>query len=154
MGKPLWATSAVSVILLALLLGGCAQKKVAVDVGSEQVRAEAVNFALAQRGKPYRYGARGPDSFDCSGLVFFTYSRYGVILPQTAELMSKVGYEVGPDAILPGDLVFFSAKKEHHVGIMVNRKDFVHASKSKGVAVDTVDAPYWRKILTHFRSLF
>jgi cell wall-associated NlpC family hydrolase len=141
-------------VLCLFLVGGCAPKKVRVYEGVEELRAAVVQFAMAQAGKPYRLGAKGPDSFDCSGLVFFAYNKYGIRLPQTAELLGQTGYDVDPGVVLPGDLVFFLVKKEHHVGIMINKKDFVHASKSKGVAVDTVDAPYWRRGLSQFRSLF
>jgi cell wall-associated NlpC family hydrolase len=141
--------------LAALFLtGGCATKPARVYEGTEEVRANAVKTALSQMGKPYRLGARGPDAFDCSGLVFYAYNRYGIRLPQTAETMNQAGYGVDAGAVLPGDLVFFLVNREYHVGMMINRRDFVHASKSKGVAIDSVETAYWRRNLSGFRSIF
>ncbi len=53
---------------------------------------------------------------------------------------------------MPGDLVVFRIKGDFHVGIMLNGHEFVHASKSRGVAIDDLSLPYWRKSLKAFRS--
>ena len=49
--------------------------------------------------------------------------------------------------------MFFKIKKDMHVGIMLNRKEFINASKSRGVAVDDVDASYWKKTLIGYKSV-
>jgi cell wall-associated NlpC family hydrolase len=103
-------------------------------------------------GKPYKNGGRGPDSFDCSGLVYFAYKKTGVVLPATAEEQGRSGVGIAREAVLPGDLVIFKIKREYHVGIMVNDKEFIHASKSRGVAVDELSMQYWTKNLQGFRS--
>jgi hypothetical protein len=59
-------------------------------------------------GKPYVWGAEGPSSFDCSGLVQFVYGQHGVSLPRTSAAQSKVGTTIAKGAQLPGDLVFSS----------------------------------------------
>jgi cell wall-associated NlpC family hydrolase len=65
----------------------------------------AVSFALAQVGKPYRWGATGPDAFDCSGLVQAAYKSAGVSIPRTTYLQINIGIAV-KGAPLVGDLLF------------------------------------------------
>ncbi len=75
----------------------------------------AVWLAAAQRGKPYRWGAAGPYSFDCSGLVQYVYKHLGVNLPRTTWTQYRALPHVGHSAIQPGDLVFLD--NLNHVGI-------------------------------------
>lgn len=66
----------------------------------------AVAFAEAQKGKPYRWGATGPDAFDCSGLVQAAYKTVGVKLPRTTAGQVLVGSRVDRASLQIGDLVF------------------------------------------------
>ena len=68
--------------------------------------ATVVAVALAQVGKPYMWGAAGPDAFDCSGLAVYAYKAIGVALPRVTFDQVKLGVGVSPDAIRPGDLIF------------------------------------------------
>jgi peptidoglycan DL-endopeptidase CwlO len=67
----------------------------------------AVQFALDQVGKPYVFGAAGPDSYDCSGLTMAAWARGGVSLPHSAADQYNYGHHVSRDQLQPGDLVFF-----------------------------------------------
>ena len=67
----------------------------------------AVQFALAQVGKPYVFGAAGPGSYDCSGLTMAAWQQGGVSLPHSAADQYNYGHHVSRDALLPGDLIFF-----------------------------------------------
>jgi hypothetical protein len=81
----------------------------------------ALNFALGQLGTPYRWGAEGPDSFDCSGLVQAAYAAAGITLPRVAQQQFDAGPAVPPGAPLqPGDLVFFGndTGQVEHVGMV------------------------------------
>jgi len=69
------------------------------------------------------------------------------------EGQMRLGSEIKREHILPGDLVFFKIKKELHAGIMINKNDFIHASKTKGVTVDHIDLSYWKNSLLGFRSI-
>ena len=139
---------------LILLLPSCAPKKIRIyDLLSEGVRGEVVQTALAQEGKKYRLGNRGPDYFDCSGLVYYSYRRAGILVPLTAEAQGRFGAEIPRNNVQPGDLVLFKIKNDDHVGIMLGDSDFIHASKSRGVAVDSINLPYWRRYLTGFRCV-
>lgn len=66
----------------------------------------AINFALAQVGKPYVWGAEGPNAYDCSGLVWRSYKEAGISLPRVTGLLIAVGTEVRKENLQPGDLVF------------------------------------------------
>lgn len=64
--------------------------------------------ALSQVGKPYVWGATGPDSFDCSGLVGYAYAAAGIRLPRVSEQQWLAGIHVRPQDALPGDLLFWA----------------------------------------------
>lgn len=90
----------------------------------------AVEFALAQQGKPYRWGAEGPGAFDCSGLTWAAYRAAGVQLPRTAAgQLAGGGPEVTRDQLQPGDLVFFrtNGPTRRHVGLYVGASRMVEA---------------------------
>jgi len=141
------------VILALISMVGCAPKKVKTYESISDIRNEVVQSAVNVLGRPYRNGAKGPDFFDCSGLVSYAYKRSSVNVPVSTGGLLKAGYEIRRSEVLPGDLVFFKIKKDLHVGIMLNQKEFINASKSRGVAVDDVDANYWRKSLVGYRSI-
>lgn len=104
-------------------------------------------------GKPYSSGAKGPDSFDCSGFVHYVYKQASLKVPVTAEQLDKAGYEIAGEEVLPGDLILFRIKSAYHVGIMLNKKDFIHSSRSKGVSIDSADQPYWKRGFLGFRRM-
>ncbi len=94
--------------------------------GSKSVSGTMVALlALQQTGKPYVWGAQGPKSFDCSGLVHYVYKLMGIRLPRTSYAQAKVGTAVNPSSLAPGDLVFF--RRNGHVGIYIGAGHFVHA---------------------------
>ncbi len=74
--------------------------------GSQAART-AVQFALNQLGKPYVFGAAGPDSYDCSGLTMAAWAAAGVSLPHSAADQYNYGTQVSLNALRPGDLIFF-----------------------------------------------
>jgi hypothetical protein len=68
----------------------------------------ALTAALSRVGKPYVWGATGPDSFDCSGLVGWSFAAAGVNLPRTAAEQALAGPAVPLNKIQPGDLLFWA----------------------------------------------
>jgi cell wall-associated NlpC family hydrolase len=142
---------------LLLLSFGCASEKAVVSrstpYSSPQVRQDIVEYALGLLGKPYRSGAKGPEAFDCSGLVHYVYKRFDLVLPVTTERLFRVGREIPRADAVAGDLVVFKIKGDYHVGILINKLEFIHASKSRGVAIDSIDLDYWVKNSSHFRRI-
>lgn len=143
----------LALFFLVLFVAGCAPKKVRVYEFLVGVREDLVQTALGLVGKPYRSGAKGPEAFDCSGFVYFVYRKSQIVLPISTEPLIKAGYEIPRTNALPGDLVFFRIKQDLHVGIVLNNNQFIHSSKSKGVIVDDLRAPYWRANVLCFRCI-
>ncbi|MGW5866011.1 NlpC/P60 family protein [Streptomyces sp. NPDC055239] len=90
--------------------------------------AKVINFAEAQIGKPYVWGATGPDSYDCSGLTQDAWKAAGISLPRTTWDQVKVGTTVKTADAKPGDLVFFYDDISH-VGIYIGNGKMIHAPK-------------------------
>jgi cell wall-associated NlpC family hydrolase len=93
------------------------------------LRKAAMTNALAKLGTPYRWGAMGPNAFDCSGLVKWSFSKTGRALPRTSRAMASVGMPVKKADLQPGDLVFFY-QPISHVGIYIGNGKIVHASRT------------------------
>ena len=108
---------------------------VASGPASGSARA-AVNTALAQVGKPYVWGASGPNSFDCSGLMQYAWAAAGVALPHSSSAQSGMGTPVSRSQLQPGDLVFFYSPVSH-VGMYIGNGQMVHAATS-GTPVQVV----------------
>lgn len=102
--------------------------------------ADAVRFALAQVGKPYVWGAVGPDSFDCSGLVQTAYRSVGVQIPRTTYTQALIGTPVPRDQVQAGDLVLYYDTVSH-VAMAINGTMAVHASTAaEPIKVSSIDA--------------
>ncbi|WP_456300476.1 NlpC/P60 family protein [Streptacidiphilus rugosus] len=99
------------------------------DLGSAPMSARAavaVAFARAQLGKPYVWGATGPGSYDCSGLVQAAWAAAGVSLPRTTYDQINAGRRVSTADLAPGDLVFYYSGVSH-VGMYVGGGMIIHA---------------------------
>ena len=88
--------------------------------------AAAISAARAQLGKPYAWGAGGPNSFDCSGLTAWAWRAAGVSLPHNAAAQQGAGRSVSRGDLQPGDLVFFGSPA-YHVGLYIGGGLMIHA---------------------------
>ena len=111
---------------------------------------KVLNFASQQLGKPYVWGAQGPNSFDCSGLTYYVYKNAaGITLPRTSVEQSKYGTTVSKSNLKAGDLIFFDTSGPNdggvsHVGIYVGNGQMIHASSSqKKIVKVSVETSYW-----------
>jgi cell wall-associated NlpC family hydrolase len=97
--------------------------------------ARAVAFALAQRGKPYRWGAEGPSAIDCSGLTWAAWRAAGVTIPRTAA-GQLAGLPRAGGRLQPGDLVIYRSggPSRRHVAMVVGGGRMVEAP-ARGVPV-------------------
>ena len=82
-------------------------------------------YAEAQLGKPYQYGATGPDTYDCSGLAMMAYRAAGITIPRTSQAQWAFGQQIPASQAQPGDLVFFAGSDgtpaaPGHVGIVLD----------------------------------
>ncbi|MDU2066074.1 MAG: NlpC/P60 family protein [Sporomusaceae bacterium] len=115
------------------------------DSSNVSAARRIMQTALGLRGVPYSFGGTTPDAFDCSGFTRYVFSAYGVYLPRAADEQFNVGRGVSYSRLQPGDLVFFSTYAEgaSHVGIYLGGGQFVSATSSRGVAVDSLESSYW-----------
>jgi cell wall-associated NlpC family hydrolase len=100
--------------------------------------AGAVEAALSQVGKPYQWGAAGPDSYDCSGLTMWAWGRAGVALPHNSGAQYSATPRVDRSDWQPGDLLFFGSPI-HHVAMYVGNGQMVEAPYT-GAQVRVVSA--------------
>ncbi len=105
---------------------------------------QAVAFALRQRGKPYRWGAEGPHTFDCSGLTWAAWRAAGVTIPRTAaDQLANLSRVRG--RLQPGDLVIYASRgpSGRHVAMVVGRGRMVEAL-GRGIPVRSTSLrPGW-----------
>ncbi|WP_019630881.1 C40 family peptidase [Actinomadura atramentaria] len=85
----------------------------------------ALQFAYAQLGDPYSYGATGPNSWDCSGLTMKSWAAAGVSITRTTNSQWAATKRVAKSDLQPGDLVFFNGLS--HVGMYVGGGQIIHA---------------------------
>ena len=104
-----------------------AERPEPVDVSVSGSAGAAVEYALAQVGDDYVYGASGPDSFDCSGLTTMAWAAAGVSVPRSSSAQYESGTQVAASALQPGDLVFYYSPISH-VGMYIGNGQIVHAA--------------------------
>ncbi|MFF5333302.1 NlpC/P60 family protein [Streptomyces sp. NPDC013181] len=98
-------------------------------VGAPNPRAaQAIAFAYGALGKPYVWGATGPNSFDCSGLTQAAWRSAGVSLPRTTYTQINAGQRISRSQLAPGDLVFFYSGISH-VGLYIGNGQMIHAPR-------------------------
>jgi len=110
---------------------------------------ELAKLIAQEMGKPYQWGAEGPDSYDCSGLVYFIYDKLGISLPRVARDQAEVGTYVPKEKLSYGDLVFFArdGKNVHHVGIYIGDGMMVHAPQTGDVVKKTtITSGYYDRV--------
>jgi cell wall-associated NlpC family hydrolase len=102
------------------------------SISGSGVGVQAIKAAMKMLGKPYRFGAEGPGSFDCSGLTSWAFQQVGITLPRASSQQARVGAPVPRDQLQPGDLVFFY-KPVSHVGIYVGNNMMINAPQTGDV---------------------
>ena len=141
-------------ILAVLLFSGCAhqtrvgtfKESPAVDLNDTPLVEKTLYLQLRQwEGTEYKYGGLDRNGVDCSGFVYLTYkNRFGIQLPRSTDEQIQIGRDVTGKRLQPGDLVFFSSGfYARHVGIYLDHRKFIHASKSRGVMLSSLDDQYW-----------
>ncbi len=107
----------------------------------------AIAFAKKLLGEPYKWGATGPDSWDCSGLTMGAWAAGGVSLPHWSVAQYQVSTPISRANLRPGDLVFWgssgSPSSIYHVAIYLGGGQIIHAPRT-GRDVEIVSIDYWR----------
>lgn len=104
-----------------------------------------VSSAYKYLGVPYVFGGNTPKGFDCSGFTKYVFSHNGIRLPRMADEQYLLGSTVARRELVPGDLVFFTTYEPgvSHTGIYVGDNNFISATSSGGIRVDSLDSGYW-----------
>ncbi len=144
-------SAALTPLILGLFIVGFTHEP---EPRKEQLPAEAAIDSLLRvahrlQGVPYRAAGKNESGFDCSGYTRYVYSRVGVNLNASADSQFRQGYEVHPDSLQRGDLLFFQNRQGwvFHVGLYVGQEEgrsvFIHASSSRGIVKDYLDMNYF-----------
>lgn len=150
------STGYVSSKYLNIYSGDSSDIKVSQTTSSSSSSTSSTNSKIdtvlstvkAQLGKPYVYGAAGPNCFDCSGLTYYSYKKAGIYLNRSSRDQAKNGRYVSKSELKPGDLIFFNSGTStiRHVGIYVGDGQFIHSpSSGKTVRYQNLNSSYYTK---------
>ena len=128
--------------------------------GSNSKIETVISAAKSQMGKPYVYGATGPNSFDCSGLTTYAFKQVGISLNRTAYAQ---GYNDGTKIeglsnLVRGDIVCMNTIADNdlcdHVGIYLGGGQMIHASSGKGqVIISSLTSGYYNRVFSWGRRI-
>ena len=112
--------------------------------------SKVISYAKKFLGKPYVWGAQGPNGFDCSGFTYYVFKNSaGITLPRTSSMQSKFGKYVSKSELRAGDLIFFDTVGPNngavtHVGIYIGGGQFIHAASGQGkVVINNLNSSYY-----------
>jgi len=150
----------VLTFLILLLLTGCLSSRETTITKNKADKV--ISTARSYTGTHYHYGGLTNRGIDCSGLVYTSFKSVNIDMPRMTREQSKMGKHVPLNNLRPGDLVFFSSKKNDrkisHVGIVTDIRPekilFIHASSSRGVIEDNLLSNYYQKTFIKARRVF
>ena len=143
-----------TLIVFTILFSICCLKLCAEDISPAQAQVNREKFVAESKkyvGCPYVYGATGPDSFDCSGLIYYSANQaLGLQLPRTSKALYSFCRIVPKEKMEEGDLLFFKTNNTAsitHVGIYIGGSQFISAisdGPNSGVIISSLDQEYWK----------
>lgn len=131
------------IILLALGMAFCVVHREPEPVAN--LRGKVIALSKSLVGISYQYGGDDIEGFDCSGLIHYVYSAFGVQLPRTARGQGKLKNRLPLRKAQPGDIVVFKLKGGWHTAVYLNKKYFIHApSRGERVRRERFTS-FWRR---------
>ncbi|MDL2206301.1 SH3 domain-containing protein [Eubacteriales bacterium OttesenSCG-928-N13] len=128
---------------------------------SKKKKADTViAAAMSKLGKPYVFGATGPNAYDCSGFTMYAYAQVGIKLPHSAYSQGySCGSKVSMSQLVRGDLVCWNTISDgdlsDHVGIYLGNGQAIHASSGTGkVIISSISSGYYQRAFSWGRALF
>ncbi|TRX71193.1 C40 family peptidase [Carboxylicivirga sp. M1479] len=112
-------------------------------------RAEVMTTARYFLGVKHEMGGTSHEGIDCSGLIYMSFKKHGIVVPRTAAQQSQCGKFVKSKGRLRfGDMIFFHTLAEsdqliNHVGFYLGDKEFIHVSSSRGCVISRLDEEFW-----------
>ena len=130
--------------------------QITTSISAEKI----IEYAKTLLGKKYVWADEGPDTFDCSGFIWYVYKNMAKIsLPRSSKEQGAYGTYISKKDLRPGDLVFFDTVGAmdniiSHAGIYVGNNQFIHASSSQGkVVISQLDNDYYSKVFVNGRRV-
>lgn len=130
-------------VVSTVLAGGMALTLAPSSHAATPIRTKALSTAADQKGDLYASGGVGPNKFDCSGLVLYSYRKHGKELPRTAQGQYNKSTKISSGSRAKGDLVFFGPSKANikHVGIYAGNGKIWNANSGSHRGKKVVLAP-------------
>jgi peptidoglycan DL-endopeptidase LytF len=133
----------------SLTVDGIAGPQTLQEVENAMVKNAIVTDSINYTGVPYVWGGETPEGFDCSGFIYYMFSKHGVDTSRTTSgMLYQQGKSIEQNQLQQGDLVFFGVNKPgvvSHVGFYIGDNQFISATSSKGIWVYTMDNSYWKQ---------
>jgi cell wall-associated NlpC family hydrolase len=127
---------------------------------NEELADELIRMASDNLGSRYRPGGTSKNGFDCSGLMYSTFSSLDIKLPRSSVEMATIGTRIDPNEAKKGDLIFFKTRggnQINHVGMVVEVCDgeirFIHSSTQSGVIISSTKEKYYEKNFTQINRV-
>ena len=127
---------------------------------SEELADELIRMASDNLGSRYRSGGTSKNGFDCSGLMYATFSSLDIKLPRSSHEMATIGTVIDVNQAQKGDLIFFKTRggsQINHVGMVVEVCDgeikFIHSATHGGVIISSTKEKYYEKNFTQINRV-
>jgi cell wall-associated NlpC family hydrolase len=127
---------------------------------NEELADELIRMASDNLGTRYRSGGTSKNGFDCSGLMYSTFSSLDIKLPRSSHEMASIGNVVAVHEAKKGDLIFFKTRggsQINHVGMVVEVSEgeikFIHSATHGGVIISSTKEKYYEKNFTQINRV-
>jgi cell wall-associated NlpC family hydrolase len=155
-------TSCPALLLLTILslsIFSCAKSVHVTQAPAPRHKGAMWEIMESYLGTPYQWGGTSRRGIDCSGLVMRVYEGVGIYLPRTTKEQRRIGKKAYPHRLRFGDILFFESRSDGrkgetlHSGLYLEEGRFIHASKSRGVVIESFQKPYWQDLFIEARRL-
>lgn len=138
--------------LMMFFLASCSSTKTDTAINTKHLKIDKIiHIANSFKGTKYKYGGTTNKGMDCSGLIYTSFKKEGILIPRVSKDIALLGVSVSLQKIRKGDLVFFFTGKKNrinHVGLVTkvvsNEVYFIHASTSRGVIISSLSEKYYK----------
>jgi cell wall-associated NlpC family hydrolase len=120
------------------------------NLSNDELIDAIIATAKSRVGSRYKPGATGPNSFDCSGFVYYCFRENGIKVPRVSKEQAKIGKKLKREELKKGDIVCFDTAKRgrvNHTGIYLGDGRFIHSSSGRAysVTVSNLDKGFYKE---------